>query len=179
MANARDLPDVKQIVREPRGDEVAGADRTKRGMLMRRLQIERGQISQPCDGGLPLVQEVSQRCGHFLFVVTAERNPSLGVDGRPNGIRPRECEVEPAAKVFALFIRQVIQNLQEGPLVGRRLPANWTREDFYRALRLGLRPDGSSIDPSMPWKLTAHMTDTELDALWSYFQSLPAISEDE
>lgn len=50
----------------------------------------------------------------------------------------------------------------------------WTEEDFYRALKEGKRPDGTSLDEQyMPWPLTAQMTDDELEALWSYFQTLP------
>ena len=36
-----------------------------------------------------------------------------------------------------------------------------------------LRPDGSAIDPFMPWQMTARMTDVELGALYRFFQSLP------
>lgn len=51
---------------------------------------------------------------------------------------------------------------------------NWSEEDFFRALREGIRPDGTLIDPeSMPWRLTAQMTDEEIRALWLFFQTLP------
>jgi mono/diheme cytochrome c family protein len=50
----------------------------------------------------------------------------------------------------------------------------WTEEDFYLALKEGIRPDGRSLDVQyMPWNLTAQMTDDELKALWEYFQTLP------
>ncbi|HEX7072269.1 MAG TPA: c-type cytochrome [Rhodothermales bacterium] len=51
--------------------------------------------------------------------------------------------------------------------------ASWTRDDFARALRTGIRPDGRELNPWMPWRLTAHMTDVEIDALWAFFESLP------
>jgi mono/diheme cytochrome c family protein len=51
--------------------------------------------------------------------------------------------------------------------------ADWTEEDFVRALREGIRPDGRELDEYMPWRVTAQMTDSELRALWLYFQSLP------
>lgn len=51
--------------------------------------------------------------------------------------------------------------------------AGWTREDFGRAMRQGTRPDGTLIDPRMPWAYTAWMTDTELDALWIWLGTLP------
>lgn len=50
----------------------------------------------------------------------------------------------------------------------------WSRDDFFRAMRDGLRPDGTAIDPSMPVQMTSKMSDTELDALWLYFSQLPA-----
>jgi mono/diheme cytochrome c family protein len=50
----------------------------------------------------------------------------------------------------------------------------WTERDFVRAMREGKRPDGSDIDPLMPWKATAQMTDTELQAVWLYLRSVPA-----
>jgi mono/diheme cytochrome c family protein len=78
-----------------------------------------------------------------------------------------------------------------GPIVGapadRPMAANltpdersglgsWERDDFFRALREGRRPDGSTIDPIMPWQNTSAMTDLEIDALWTYLQAVPAWS---
>lgn len=51
---------------------------------------------------------------------------------------------------------------------------NWTAADFRRALREGKRPDGTAIDPFMPWQAYSKMTDIELDALWAFLQTLPA-----
>lgn len=51
----------------------------------------------------------------------------------------------------------------------------WSEADFIRALREGVRPDGSAIDQSaMPVPLTKHMTDTELKAVYLYLRSVPA-----
>jgi cytochrome c553 len=50
----------------------------------------------------------------------------------------------------------------------------WTEADFMRALRQGLRPDGSAIDPAkMPWVRSGRMTDDEVLAVWTYARSLP------
>ena len=51
----------------------------------------------------------------------------------------------------------------------------WSGDQFRQVLRTGIRPDGRELDPWMPWRLTAHMTDTEIEALWAFFQSLPPI----
>jgi cytochrome c553 len=51
----------------------------------------------------------------------------------------------------------------------------YTEADFVRALREGVRPDGSHIDPSMPVeRITRHMTDVELAAVWAYLRTVPA-----
>jgi cytochrome c553 len=51
--------------------------------------------------------------------------------------------------------------------------ATWSEQDFFNALRTGKRPDGSNIDPFMPWRFTAQMTDDEIRALWLYIKTLP------
>jgi cytochrome c553 len=50
--------------------------------------------------------------------------------------------------------------------------ANWSEEDFSRALRTGMRPDNSVINPFMPWSLTRLMTDDEIKAVWLYLRTL-------
>ncbi len=63
------------------------------------------------------------------------------------------------------------QNLTPDPGTGI---GRWSKVDFYTAVRLGMRPDGSTIDEFMPWQAFARLSDTELDALWVYLQTLPA-----
>ena len=50
--------------------------------------------------------------------------------------------------------------------------AGWSLADFTRALREGIRPDGSEIDPAMPVEFTSRMTDTEIEAVYTYLMSL-------
>lgn len=50
----------------------------------------------------------------------------------------------------------------------------WSKADFYRALREGRKPDGSTLSPFMPWKSIGMVNDTELDALWAYLRTVPA-----
>jgi mono/diheme cytochrome c family protein len=49
----------------------------------------------------------------------------------------------------------------------------WQEADFFRAIREGKRPDGTAIDPFMPWQTYAKMSDVELSALWAYLKTLP------
>lgn len=50
---------------------------------------------------------------------------------------------------------------------------SWTKAQFVTAVREGKRPDGSDIDPFMPWRTFSHLTDVEMDALWAFFEELP------
>ena len=61
-------------------------------------------------------------------------------------------------------------NLTPDPASGL---GRWSEADFTRALRTGKSPDGSAIDPFMPWKNFAKMSDTEVAALWAYLRTLP------
>jgi mono/diheme cytochrome c family protein len=52
----------------------------------------------------------------------------------------------------------------------------WTQEQFFTALRTGVRPDGEELDENeMPWRTIAKLTDDELTALWLYLRSIPAV----
>ncbi|HEX6309390.1 MAG TPA: c-type cytochrome [Longimicrobiales bacterium] len=53
---------------------------------------------------------------------------------------------------------------------------SWTEEDFFRALRQGVRPDGSAIDEFMPWRYLAGMTDDELRAILMYLRTVPPLA---
>jgi cytochrome c553 len=50
---------------------------------------------------------------------------------------------------------------------------DWTESDFERAMRNGVRPDGSRLNEFMPWQTFRHMTEEELHALWLYLASVP------
>jgi mono/diheme cytochrome c family protein len=55
--------------------------------------------------------------------------------------------------------------------------AAWTEEDFINTMRTGITPFGRHLDEEMPWKSFGQMTDDELEAVWMYMQSLPALSQ--
>jgi mono/diheme cytochrome c family protein len=56
-----------------------------------------------------------------------------------------------------------------GELVG------WNSTDFFELMRTGIHPTGRSIDPYMPWEHFQNMSDTELEAIWAFLQTLPAL----
>jgi hypothetical protein len=50
----------------------------------------------------------------------------------------------------------------------------WTEQDFFRAMREGVRPDGTPIDSTMmPIPLTREMTDLETRAVYMYLRTVP------
>jgi hypothetical protein len=61
-------------------------------------------------------------------------------------------------------------NLTPGGLV------SWTHDDFRRAIREGKRPDGSVLNEFMPWQTFAKLTDLEVEAIWLYLRSVPALA---
>lgn len=50
----------------------------------------------------------------------------------------------------------------------------WQRADFATLLRTGKRPDGSDVNPFMPWGTYKNLDETEIDALWAYVRTVPA-----
>jgi mono/diheme cytochrome c family protein len=50
---------------------------------------------------------------------------------------------------------------------------NFTKEDFRKAITEGVTPSGKKLSPPMP-KFT-HLTDKQINALYSYLQSLPPV----
>ncbi len=50
----------------------------------------------------------------------------------------------------------------------------WTLEDFTKAVRTGMRPNGVLLGKDMPVELFKHFTDDEIAALWSYLRTVPA-----
>lgn len=52
---------------------------------------------------------------------------------------------------------------------------NWSEVDLKRAIRDGIRPDGSIIGPPMPIGLYKKISDADLDAIVAYVRSVPAV----
>lgn len=48
---------------------------------------------------------------------------------------------------------------------------SWSYEDFDRAMRKGIRKNGTKLDAFMPSKAYAHLADDEVKALWEYLQT--------
>ncbi len=51
--------------------------------------------------------------------------------------------------------------------------AKWSLDDFRKAMKTGVRPDGSKIDPVMPISYTSQLAAEEVDALYLFLKSVP------
>jgi len=69
----------------------------------------------------------------------------------------------------------------ETPLAANLTPdaatglGSWTEADFVRSMREGVRPDGATLDETMPWRSYGQFTDDELAAMWMYLRSVDAV----
>lgn len=52
----------------------------------------------------------------------------------------------------------------------------WNEENFLRAMRRGVRPDGAHYYPAFPYPSFTQMTDEDLRDLWAYLRTLPQSS---
>ncbi|HET7042107.1 MAG TPA: c-type cytochrome [Gemmatimonadales bacterium] len=50
----------------------------------------------------------------------------------------------------------------------------WGRDDFAKAIREGIRPDGRRLKPDMPYREYAQLSDDEVTAIWLYLSRVPA-----
>lgn len=55
----------------------------------------------------------------------------------------------------------------------------WTLEQFSTAIQTGYRPDGTTLDPFMPWPYYAQLTDVEVEALYLYLQTVEPVATEE
>ncbi|HSG49449.1 MAG TPA: cytochrome c [Longimicrobiales bacterium] len=130
--------------------------------------------------------------GKFLLASGKLPLPADGIPShdQPHGAEPPETAVtlEFGEHLAATCTGCHGPRLTGGPIVGgdpswvpaaNLTPAadglrGWTREDFHRLAREGVRPDGSAVQAPMTFALpaTQRMTDTEVDALWMYLASL-------
>ncbi len=56
----------------------------------------------------------------------------------------------------------------------------WSLDQFKETLRTGTTPEGKKLDPEfMPWPAIGLMTDMEIEAVYNYLKSVPAMSDAE
>lgn len=52
---------------------------------------------------------------------------------------------------------------------------HWSKADFERALRRGIRADGAYLYPAMPYSNYTRMSAPDMDALWAYMRTIPPV----
>ena len=52
---------------------------------------------------------------------------------------------------------------------------SWTQEDFWRALHLGKRPDGSPMYPACPYPNYTRVRRDDINAIFAYLKSVPPV----
>lgn len=131
-----------------------------------------------------------------MLVATGQMKPSS--DDIPH--QEAHAVLPPAAEASAAFGQHLAgtctgchkPDLSGGPIVGgdpswppaRNLTPHpaalgpWTEEQFARALREGVRPDGTALKPPMTLMApyAKAMTDVEMKALWLYLRSVPPVA---
>ena len=116
--------------------------------------------------------------------------PADGIDHAP---RARAAPMAAATAEYGAYLAQVCTSchgtdfhggkvmVPGTPMTANLTPhpdamGSWSRDDFVRVMRTGVRPDGRELHPMMPWREFGTMTDTELDALWVHFGTLPPVA---
>lgn len=56
--------------------------------------------------------------------------------------------------------------------------ADWSDEELARAIREGIRPDGSLIGPPMPFAMYRGLSDEDLAAMVAYLRTVPAVDHE-
>lgn len=56
--------------------------------------------------------------------------------------------------------------------------ADWSDAELAKAIREGIRPDGSVIGPPMPISLYRHISDDDLGSIVAYLRTVPAVEND-
>ncbi len=107
----------------------------------------------------------------------------VGADVPVEGVTPEYGQylvnIAACSECHAANLAGVVGN--DGPPPGPNLTpggelGSWTETDFINTIRTGQTPSGRQLDAEqMPWANFSQMSDTELQAIWAYLHSLPAL----
>jgi mono/diheme cytochrome c family protein len=91
------------------------------------------------------------------------------------------CHTRPGGQPFAgglefatPFGKLYSTNITPDPETGI---GKWSEEDFARALREGVRPDGAHLYPAFPYTSFTKISDADVAALFRYLRSVAPVSE--
>jgi mono/diheme cytochrome c family protein len=86
----------------------------------------------------------------------------------------RGADIVPSAtKEYGKYLSALCADCHGTNLIAP-LRGQWKQEDFVRAVRTGVLPDGTQIGRAMPPSIYGEMSTTELTALWLYLQNSPS-----
>jgi mono/diheme cytochrome c family protein len=81
---------------------------------------------------------------------------------------PRPADPTPGATIeYGRYLSTLCTECHSANL-GKKLD-KWSQEDFTRAMKTGILPNGKHLTPAMPLKTYGELNDTELIALWLFF----------
>jgi cytochrome c553 len=172
-------PDGTPLMIMPSG-EFANLDDSDVAALVAYMRVLPASDNEP---GISVVRPV----GRVLY--TLGKLPLFPAETIDHAPRPRQA---PAAAITAEYGHYVAQSctgchgadLTGGIVVipGKPMSANltphanglakWSEADFLRLMHTGRRPDGTAVDPLMPWAVYSNMDETELRAVWTYLRSV-------
>ncbi|MEG3132416.1 cytochrome c [Rouxiella sp. T17] len=81
----------------------------------------------------------------------------------PEGGRPFSGDYAIHSPMGTIYTTNITPSKQFG--IG-----NYTLQQFSRAVREGVRPDGENLYPAMPYTSYSHMSDEDIQAMYAYFQ---------
>src|SRR5687767_8477450 len=117
-----DLTDVNEVMRQPRAEEIPGSQRSEFRMLVSYLPVNGRKGSQPLDRSGALTAKTMQRCLQVARIETTVDNRSLGINVRPLPIRMFQQRPQPKTKIVRFFFCKMVDDFDDRPLIGRRLP---------------------------------------------------------
>lgn len=140
---------------------------------------------EPVDNELPETRV--NLLARLLLLLEPSALPALVIDHQapaPNAPEPAVSAEygEYLANLACAGCHQADFGGGSGPTTGRNLTpggdlASWSETDFRRAIRFGMTPGGGEMleNDMMPFERLGQMTNDEIQAIWLYLQSLPAI----
>ena len=145
--------------------------------------------SLPPSGNRPGSLEIRPLARLMYFFGAFPLTPAEHIDHAP---RVRAAPAAAPTAAFGAYLAGSCKGCHGDDLAGQDIPGappgtpraanltqhehglkKWSEADFIRALRTGKRPDGSALNPMMPWQSFSQLSDTELQALWVYLHQLP------
>ena len=142
-----------------RSIHAAGASLLAAALLQLTMVADAGAQNQRLERGRYLMNSVAA-CGNC--------HTPRGPDGAP--LMARELSGGPPVKEppFDAYPSNITQDKQTG--IGR-----WTDAQLKRAIREGVRPDGSLIGPPMPFAFYRGMADEDLNAIVAYLRQVKPV----